>query len=408
MATKIAMPKLSDTMEEGIILKWIKKEGDAVKQGEIIAEVQTDKADMELEAYDTGIIRKIFVPEGKGAAVGKPIAIIGTAAEDITALLVDTEAPAGGHGAPSAGSSAPAAAAQPAAPAQKTTSPGSGSDDRLKVSPLAKVIAAQNKIDLHSITGSGPMGRIVKKDLEGQLSKGTGRAAKAYVAGTTQEIPVSLMRKTIAKRLVESKTTAPHFYLTYEIDMKRAIDLRLSLNTTGEVKISYNDIIVRACAFALRNHPKVNSTFAGDKIIQHGAINVGIAVSLDDGLITPVIRNTDMKSLFEIAEESKDLAARARDKKLKPDEFSGGTFTVSNLGMFGVEEFAAIINPPEAAILAVGANTEKPVVENGQIVVGHRLQLTLSCDHRVVDGAVGAQFMQEVKLILENPWKLAM
>ncbi len=407
MATKIAMPKLSDTMEEGIILKWIKKEGDAVKQGEIIAEVQTDKADMELEAYDTGIIRKIFVPEGKGAAVGKPIAIIGSATEDIAALLVDTGAAAVGHGAPAAASSAPATVAQAAAPVQKTM-PGPGSDDRLKVSPLAKVIAAQNKIDLHSITGSGPMGRIVKKDLEGQLSKGMGRASRSYVAGTTLEIPVSLMRKTIAKRLVESKTTAPHFYLTYEIDMKRAIDLRTSLNTTGDIKISYNDIIVRACAFALRNHPKVNSTFAGDKIIQHGAINVGIAVALDDGLITPVLRNTDMKSLFDIAEESKELAAKARDKKLKPDEFSGGTFTVSNLGMFGVEEFAAIINPPEAAILAVGAIAEKPVVENGQIVVGHRLQLTLSCDHRVVDGAVGAQFMQEVKLILENPWKLAM
>ena len=405
MATKIAMPKLSDTMEEGIILKWIKKEGDSVKQGEIIAEVQTDKADMELEAYDTGIIRKIFVPEGKGAAVGKPIAIIGTAAEDITALLADTGAPAGAHGAPVA---ALAAAEQTAPAPQKGTTTAPASDERLKVSPLAKVIAAQNKIDLHSITGSGPMGRIVKKDLEGQLSKTIGRASRAYVAGTTQEIPVSLMRKTIAKRLVESKTTAPHFYLTYEIDMKRAIDLRSSLNTTGDIKISYNDIIVRACALTLRNHPKVNSTFAGDKIIQHGAINVGIAVALDDGLITPVIRNTDMKSLFEIAEESKELAVKAREKKLKPDEFSGGTFTVSNLGMFGVEEFSAIINPPEAAILAVGTIVEKPIVENGQIVVGHRLRLTLSCDHRVVDGAVGAQFMQEVKLVLENPWKLAM
>ena len=216
------------------------------------------------------------------------------------------------------------------------------------------------------------------------------------------------MRKTIAKRLVESKTTAPHFYLTYEVDMKRAIDLRASLNSSGDVKVSFNDIIVRACAFALRNHPKVNSSFAGDKIIQHGAINVGVAVAIDDGLITPVIRNTDMKSLFEIASESKELAAKAREKKLKPDEFSGGTFTVSNLGMLGVEEFAAIINPPEAAILAVGAITEKPVVENGQIVAGHRLKLTLSCDHRVVDGAVGAEFMQEVKLILENPWKLAL
>ena len=408
MATKIAMPKLSDTMEEGIILKWLKKEGESVKQGEIIAEVQTDKADMELEAYDTGVLRKIFVPEGKGAAVGKPIAIIGSASEDISSLLVDTAAPSSEHGTPA---SAPPASkqveqTQPSA----TTSPASGGDGdgRVKVSPLAKAIAAQNKIDLLSISGSGPMGRIVKKDLELPLSKSAGHVSRPYVAGTSQEIPLSLMRKTIAKRLVESKTTAPHFYLTYEVDMKRAIDLRASLNSSGDVKVSFNDIIVRACAFALRNHPKVNSSFAGDKIIQHGAINVGVAVAIDDGLITPVIRNTDMKSLFEIASESKELAAKARDKKLKPDEFSGGTFTVSNLGMLGVEEFAAIINPPEAAILAVGAITEKPVVENGQIVAGHRLKLTLSCDHRVVDGAVGAEFMQEVKSILENPWKLAL
>ncbi|HTX18692.1 MAG TPA: pyruvate dehydrogenase complex dihydrolipoamide acetyltransferase [Bacteroidota bacterium] len=406
MATKIAMPKLSDTMEEGIILKWIKKEGDAVKQGEIIAEVQTDKADMELEAYDTGVLRKIFVPEGKGAAVGKPIAIIGSPSEDISALLADTSAPPAVHGAapsPTVSAVAPAPSESP-----KAASPTASGDNRLKVSPLAKAIAAQNKIDLRSIVGSGPMGRIVKKDLEGPLAKASGRISRSYSAAPTQEIPVSLMRKTIAKRLVESKTTAPHFYVTYEIDMRRAIDLRTSLNTSGEVKISYNDIIVKACAMALRNHPRANSTYAGDKIIQHGEINVGIAVALEDGLITPNIRNTDMKSLFEISEESKDLAAKARDKKLKPEEFSGGTFTVSNLGMFGVEEFSAIINPPEAAILAVGAIAERPVVENGQIVVGHRLMLTLSCDHRVVDGAVGAQFMQEVKLILENPWKLAM
>jgi pyruvate dehydrogenase E2 component (dihydrolipoamide acetyltransferase) len=406
MATKVSMPKLSDTMEEGIILKWLKKEGEAVKQGEIIAEVQTDKADMELEAYDTGILRKIFVAEGKGAAVGKPIAIIGTASEDIAALLVDTSAPSVGHAAPSIVASSPKASEQ----SQPTVvpAPSAAVDARMKVSPLAKVIAQQNKIDLTSISGSGPMGRIVKKDLESALTRGASRGLHTYVPGTSTEIPLSLMRKTIAKRLVESKTTAPHFYLTYDVDMKRAMDLRASINSDANVKISYNDIIVRACALALRNHPKVNSSFAIDKIIQHGAINVGVAVAIEDGLITPVIRNTDMKSLFEIAGESKELAAKAREKKLKPEEFSGGTFTVSNLGMYDVEEFSAIINPPEAAILAVGTIVEKPVVENGQIVLGHRLRLTLSCDHRVVDGAVGAQFMQEVKLSLENPWKLAL
>ncbi|HTY09779.1 MAG TPA: pyruvate dehydrogenase complex dihydrolipoamide acetyltransferase [Bacteroidota bacterium] len=408
MATKIAMPKLSDTMEEGIILKWLKKEGDPVKQGEIIAEVQTDKADMELEAYDTGVLRKIFIPEGKGAAVGKPIAIIGSASEDISALLVESPAPSAGHGAPASAPPPPKPAEEMhAAPSVASASPGGG-DGRIKVSPLAKAIAAQNKIDLHAINGSGPMGRIVKKDLEASLSRLSGRPSRTYAPGTTKEFPVSLMRKTIAKRLVESKTTAPHFYVTYDVDMKRAIDFRNSLNTGGDVKVSFNDIIVKACAYALRNHPKVNSTFTPEKIIQHGAINVGVAVAIDDGLITPVIRNTDMKTLFEIAGESKELAAKAREKKLKPEEFSGGTFTVSNLGMLGVEEFAAIINPPEAAILAVGAITETPVAENGHVVVGNRMKLTLSCDHRVVDGAIGAEFMQEVKANLENPWKLVL
>ena len=399
------MPKLSDTIDEGIILKWVKKEGDSVKQGEIIAGVQTDKAEMELEAYDSGIIRKIFVPEGKGAPVGKPIAIIGSATEDISALLVDTSAPVVSHGV-SPSIEAPKTPEQSKPPVTAVVSASAGADGRTKASPLAKVIAEQNKIDLSMISGSGPMGRIVKRDLEPVLAKGLPVASKNYVAGKTVEIPLSMMRKTIAKRLVESKTTAPHFYLTYEIDMDRAVDFRTSLNAALNMKTSYNDIIVKTCALALRDHPKVNSSFAGDKIIQHGPINVGIAVALDDGLITPVIRNADMKSIQEIANESKELATKARDKKLKPDEFSGGTFTVSNLGMFGVEEFAAIINPPEGAILAVGAIVEKAVVVNGKVQTGSRLKLTLSCDHRVVDGAVGAQFMQEVKAILENPIRL--
>lgn len=397
MATTVSMPKLSDTMEEGIILKWLKKEGDPVKQGEIIAEVQTDKADMELEAYDSGVLRKIFVPEGKGAAIGRPIAIIGTASEDISQMLVDSAAAAVSAAMPeAAGRPQPVATTAPAAAAP--------SDARVNASPLARAIARQNKIDLTSISGSGPMGRIVKKDLDTLIRRAPSRP---YTLGAPQEIPLTLMRKTIAKRLVESKTTAPHFYLTYDVDMRRAIDLRSSLDTSGTTKVSYNDIIVRAAALALRSHPKVNSSFAGDKILQHGAVNIGVAVALDDGLITPVIRNADMKSIFEIADESKELASKAREKKLKPEEFSGGTFTVSNLGMYGVEEFAAIINPPEGAILAVGAIVQVPVVEEGRILVGHRMKMTLSCDHRAVDGAVGALFMQELKEVLENPWKLA-
>jgi pyruvate dehydrogenase E2 component (dihydrolipoyllysine-residue acetyltransferase) len=408
MATKISMPKLSDTMEEGIILKWLKKEGEAVKQGETLAEVQTDKADMELEAYDTGIVRKIFVPEGKGAAVGKPIAIIGTATEDISKLLDDTSAPPPAH---TANVQAPAPAEQPvviAPPATADSPSKSDGDLRVKASPLAKKIAQVNHIDLEALSGSGPLGRIIKKDVERALTGGGGVRRATTMAGKTEEIPLSLMRKTIAKRLTESKTTAPHFYLTYKVDMTRAIDFRTSLNAAAGTKISYNDLIVASCAAVLRIHRQVNASFAGDKIIRHGHINVGIAVALEDGLITPVIRDADLKSIVEISDESKALAAKAREKKLKGDEFSGGTFTVSNLGMFGVEEFSAIINPPEGAILAVGAITETAVVENGHVGVGHRMKLTLSCDHRVVDGATGAQFMQDLKRVLENPALIAL
>ncbi|MCX6137319.1 MAG: dihydrolipoamide acetyltransferase family protein [Ignavibacteriales bacterium] len=404
MAILIAMPKLSDTMDEGIILKWLKKEGQTIKQGEILAEVQTDKADMELEAYDGGVVRKLFVPEGAGVPVGRPIAIIGGVDEDISALVAEAGAASlkksGSHVGTSPGAT-PTAVLQTSANAEP--------DSRVKASPLAKKLAEELRVDLTSVIGTGPNGRIVKQDVEAQVSRPSSIPAhRVEVRREDVAVPLSLMRKTIAKRLTESKVSAPHFYLNFDVDMKRAIEFRSAVNAASDQKISFNDIIVKAVAMALRHHPSVNASFGGDKIIQHGAVHVGIAVAIDEGLITPVLRNADQKGIAAISAESKELAARAREKKLKPEEFSGGTFTVSNLGMFGVDSFTAIINPPEGAILAVGAIIEKPVVENGHIVVGSRLMMTLSCDHRVIDGATGAQFMQELKKILENPALLAL
>ncbi len=406
MATMMLMPKLSDTMDEGVILKWRKREGESIKQGDILADIQSDKADMEQEAYDGGVIRKLFVNEGEGVKVGAPLAIIGTADEDISGLLGST---AGAASAPAgAVAHAPGAASVPASPPPADVpAPDHG---RVKISPLAKKIAEGKNIDVSLVPGSGPGGRIVKRDIESfaaPVSAPAG-AVRAAVTGQTKEIPLTLMRKTIAKRLVESKVTAPHFYLTVEADMKPAIAFRTSLNAAGDVKISFNDIIVKAAALSLRRHPEVNATFTPEKIIQYGAVHVGVAVAVDDGLITPVIRNTDSKGLAEIAAETKELAGRARGKKLKPEEFTGGTFTISNLGMYDVDNFAAIINPPEGAILAIGSIRETPVVENGAIVVGNRMKMTLSCDHRVVDGAAGARFMQTMKKILEHPAMLAL
>lgn len=398
------MPKLSDTMEEGIILKWRKKEGDKVKTGEIIADIQSDKADMEQEAYDSGVILKIFPKEGDGIKVGAPLVIIGKEGEDITAMLTE--------GATDKAPKTPKEHSDTVAVPEKNIAsprfPDDSGDARKKASPLAKKIAQENNIDLVSIAGSGPMGRVVKKDVENQIGASSIGSMKSIAAGATKEIPLSMMRKTIAKRLVESKTTIPHFYLTAEINMKRAIEFRSSLNNSGDIKISYNDLVVKAAALALRQNPKANSSFAGDKIVQHGRIDVSIAVAIDDGLITPVLRNADEKGLAEISSETKELAKKARENKLKPEEFSNGTFTVSNLGMYDIENFAAIINPPEGAILAIGSIVEKPIVEDGSIVVGNTMKVTMSCDHRVIDGAIGAQFLQSLKRILENPALLAL
>ncbi len=400
MATKMLMPKLSDTMEEGVILKWRKKEGESIKSGDILADIQSDKADMEQEAYDSGVILKLFAKEGEGVKVGAPLAIIGKAGEDITALLVSS-APA------AAPKAEPAPAATPApvvsAPAYvPPPAPPVNTGGRVKASPLAKKIAQEKNIDLRTVSGSGPFGRIVKADVESRTG-GASLTRKPLAPLQTKEIPLSMMRKTIAKRLLESKNTIPHFYLTIEINMKRAIDFRTSFNEATGTKISYNDIVMKAAALALRENPKANSSFYPDKIVQHGRVDVSVAVAVDEGLITPVIRHTDQKTILEISAETKELAKRAREGKLKPEEFTNGTFTVSNLGMYDIENFAAIINPPEGAILAVGAIVEKPVVEEGRVVAGHTMKVTLSCDHRVVDGAVGATFLQSFKKIMENP-----
>lgn len=403
------MPKLSDTMEEGVILKWRKKEGEKVKAGEIIADIQSDKADMEQEAYDSGVLLKIFPKEGDGVKVGAPLVIIGKEGEDISAMLADAtpaEPPAPKQESVLAVAT-PSATSTPVAASAPVIVPVSNGDTRIKASPLAKKIAQDKNIDLRTISGSGPFGRIVKADVESR----TGTAAmprKVLVPLQTKEIPLSMMRKTIAKRLLESKVTIPHFYLTIEMNMKRAIDFRTSLNEITGTKISYNDIVMKAVALALRENPQANSSFMGDKIVQHGRVDVSVAVAVDEGLITPVIRNTDQKTIVEISSETKELAKRAREGKLKPEEFTNGTFTVSNLGMYDVENFAAIINPPEGAILAVGTIVEKPVVENGQIVVGHTMKVTMSCDHRVVDGAIGAQFLQSFKRLMENPLALVL
>lgn len=401
MATKMLMPKLSDTMEEGVILHWRKKEGETIKQGDIIADIQSDKADMEQEAYDSGVILKLFAKEGEGVKVGAPLVIIGKAGEDISALLVEEKAPEPPKKVEP--DSAPVETPNATGPAQAVASSGpSNGDSRVKASPLAKKIAQEKNIDLSMVSGSGPQGRIVKADVESVI--GTASLPKRALAPLQRkEIPLTMMRKTIAKRLVESKSTVPHFYLTVEMNMKRAIDFRTSLNEATGTKVSYNDIVIRAAALALREVPKANASFAGDKIIQHGRVDISVAVSVDDGLITPVVRNADMKSLSDINSEVKELAAKARTGKLKPDEFANGTFTVSNLGMYDVENFAAIINPPEGAILAVGAIIEKPVIENGQVVVGHTMKVTLSCDHRVVDGALGAVYLQSFKRMMEHP-----
>ena len=450
--TKVVLAKLSPTMEEGTIVKWSKKEGDPVKVGDVLAEIETDKANMEMEALGAGVLRKVLVPAGGKAPVGSLIGVIANPDEDISAMVAGAgasaapkpaapapapsqpatqAAPPAPQPAPPAPQAAPPAAAPQAAPApppapRPAAPPTAQAENggRVKASPLARSMAAQQNIPLSSVPGSGPGGRIIKRDIEAWSAGGSARPAAAAPASAAtapasapaapgaptitpgQDIPLSNMRKTIARRLSESLFTAPHFYVTVEIDMDAAVALREQLVQGENVKVSFNDLVVKACAKALTRFPLVNASWAGDKITTHGEVHVGVAVAIPDGLITPVVRNADRKAVTEISREVKDLATRAKEKKLKPEEFMGSTFTVSNLGMLDVVEFTAIINPPESAILAVGAVRKQPVVVDDAIRVGHRMRVTLSSDHRVVDGALAAQFLADVRRLLENPVSL--
>ncbi|HET6762261.1 MAG TPA: pyruvate dehydrogenase complex dihydrolipoamide acetyltransferase [Longimicrobiaceae bacterium] len=459
MATKVYMEALSPTMEEGRLVTWLKNEGDEVKEGDVLAEVETDKATMELVARGSGLLRKRMIGEGETQAVGSLIAVIAGADEDIAALVGSaggaqasasepakaaetaaswgaaeggataqaTQAPAAAQPAASASASGGGGeqAAPAAAPEPQAAQGASGPNGRVKASPVARRMAAEAGVEIGGVQGSGPGGRIVTRDVEQAVHGGGQRPAAAEAPAPAQaeapaapapvaapagggyhDLALSPMRKTIAKRLTQSIGPVPHFFLTIEVDMGEALKLRARINERYKdqgIKVSPNDLIVKATAAALRKHPWVNAAWTGDAVRFYDAAHIGIAVAVDEGLITPVVRDADRKGVGEIATEIRELAGRAREKKLKPEEYTGSTFSISNLGMFGIEEFTAVINPPEAAILAVGAIAEKVVVENGEMAIRQRMRVTLSCDHRVIDGATGAQFLQTFKSYLEDP-----
>jgi pyruvate dehydrogenase E2 component (dihydrolipoamide acetyltransferase) len=396
MAEVVRMPKLSDTMTEGVVAEWHKKIGDTVKTGDLLAEIETDKATMEFEAYQEGTLLHIGVEKGQAAPVDSILAILGKKGEDFKALLTEEAPSTAPEETPEAPIAAPEAPTKETTPVQTTVS-----DERIKVSPLARKMAKEKGVDLAGITGSGDGGRIVKRDIDNYVPT----SVKSRFVGkeSFSEVPVSQMRKTIAARLAESKFTAPHFYLTIDVDMDAAISARKAINEETEVKISYNDMVIKAAALALRKHPAVNSSWLGDKIRFNQHIHIGVAVAVPEGLLVPVVRFADGKPLSQIGEEVRQYAQKAKDKKLQPQDWEGNTFTISNLGMFGIEEFTAIINPPDACIMAVGGIRQEPVVKEGYVVPGHRMKVTLSCDHRVVDGATGAAFLQTFKRYLESP-----
>jgi pyruvate dehydrogenase E2 component (dihydrolipoyllysine-residue acetyltransferase) len=434
MATRVLMPKGSDTMTEGKVLKWVKHEGDPVANGDVVVEIETDKVDMEVEAMGEGTLRKVLVKEGDMVPVGQLLAVIGAPEEDISALI-DGAKPAPAAKIASEKPVAPAVpekhAPVPSAPSVSSVSKvpeAVAAGGRILASPLARRIAGEKGIDLGRLTGTGPAGRIVRQDVDRAMAAVAISGPAPTTAPVRREMPplhlppppapggpdfrdeaLSAMRKTIATRLSQSLGPVPHFYLTIEVDMKRAKELRESANSLDpNLKLTYNDIIIKASTAALRLHPEVNASFMGDKIRMHNRVHIGMAVAVDGGgLITPVIRDCDRKILQQISAEAKELIARARTRKLQPDEYTGSTFSISNLGMMGIDEFSAVINPPEGAILAVGAVVEKPVVVEHRVEIGVRSRMTLSCDHRVVDGATGAKFLQTLQRILENPVYLA-
>ncbi len=454
MITKVFMPKLSDAMETGKVIKWLKKEGEAVKGGDVILEIETDKANVEIEAFGTGILRKIVIPEGGQVPVGDLIGVIADPSEDISSVAAAPARPA-----PAASAATPAPAARPAPAAAPSAAPppagplpamesyqsvpattavmpmapaaaasAQPAGGRVKASPLARKIAGQTGVDLRLIQGTGPGGRIIRADVEAARSapRPTAVPAAAPAAGRPQavparpafvvpprpeaeyeDVPMSAMRAAIAKRMPMSKAPVPHFYVTSEVDMDAAWALREQWNgLDGQPKISVTDMVIKAAALALRKNPGVNAQLNGQTIRVHHRAHIGIAVALEQGLITPVLRDCDVKALGRIAVESRDLADRARGGKLRAQEISGATFSISNLGMFDVEEFSAIINPPEGAILAVGSVLQKPVVDDGEIRIGRRMKMTISCDHRVMDGAMGARYLQDLKRLLEEPLRL--
>ena len=442
MAIPIEMPKLSDTMEEGVLSAWLVDEGEEVSSGDILAQVETDKATMDLEAFDDGVLLKKLIDEGDAVPIGQLIAVIGEEDEDISDILAEHEG--GGDAAaepetteeesesedvdePSETDVVDEPAGGDGRLRDRTPEPVPAGTDaegrRIKASPLARRIAEEHDVDLARVEGSGPEGRIVRRDVETRIEERerapepTPSVEEPAYEMPSDEAPyesedISQMRKTIARRLAESKYSSPHFYLTVDIDVERAVELREQLNELaeeqGRAKISFNDLITKACALSLKDHPYVNASYLPDEgeIRKYNQVHMGIAVAIDEGLITPVVRNADRKGLTEIARETRELAERARDRDLEPEEFEGATFTTSNLGMFGIEEFTAIINPPNSAILAIGEIRDTPVVDDGEVVPGKRMKVTLSCDHRVVDGATGAKFLDSVRSYLEEPMNL--
>ena len=427
MAEVVKMPKMSDTMTDGVLAKWHKKVGDQVKTGDLVAEIETDKATMDFESFQEGVLLYIGPKEGESVPVDGIIAILGKSGEDFNLLLngsapvaepvaasstipepIATSTPVAAPVAASAIVASPA----PVAVSVSSSAPVVSATDRIKASPLARKLAEEKGIDLAFVNGSTENGRIVKKDIESYSPPivasaiSTPAASIVAPAESYEDVPVSQMRKVIAKRLSESLFTAPHFYLTMSIRMDKAMELRKQLNEVATVKISFNDMVLKAVAIAIKSNPKVNSSWLGDKIRYNHAVNIGVAVAVEEGLLVPVVRNADSKSLSQISTEVKEFAQKAKDKKLQPSDWEGSTFTISNLGMYGIDEFTAIINTPDACILAIGGIQAVPVVDSGQVVPGNIMKITLSCDHRVVDGAIGSAFLQTMKELLETPFKI--